>query len=83
MEAASLLILGLMAVPINDKQAHYYTGAAVAQVAQSNGLSVWESCGLTLAAAAAKEAWDAQGNGTVDEFDGLATIAGCQLSYRF
>ena len=51
MEAATLMILGLMAAPTDDKQAHYYAGAAVAQVAQENGLSAWESCGLTLAAA--------------------------------
>ena len=83
MEAATLMLLGLMAAPTDDKQAHYYAGAAVAQVAQENGLSAWESCGLTLAAAAAKEAWDANGHGVVDGFDGLATVAGCQLTYRF
>lgn len=62
-----------MKIPI-DKQAHIIAGAAIA--AALLPLGVIPATMAVLVAAVGKELWDAQGHGTPDHIDALATVAG-------
>ena len=57
-----------------DKITHTLAGAAIA--AAMLPLGVIPALMSVIAAAVGKELWDAQGNGTPDRIDALATVAG-------
>jgi hypothetical protein len=57
-----------------DKQAHFWWGWAIAATVYQLGLLVAVLVAVTLGAA--KEIWDANGHGTPDAKDALATAAG-------
>jgi hypothetical protein len=57
-----------------DKLAHFLAGIAVAAVAYPFGLIA--AMLATVIAAVGKELWDAQGNGTPEMADFLATVVG-------
>ena len=59
---------------------HFVAGVVIALAAS---FTFSPTIGLTLAIAAgvAKEVWDAQGNGTVDPLDAIATALGGLLIY--
>ena len=62
-----------MMLPL-DKIAHTLAGAAIAAAMLPWG--VIPALLAVVVAAAGKELWDAQGNGTPDRIDALATVAG-------
>lgn len=57
-----------------DKLAHFHAGIAVAALAFPFGTMAM--LGAVLVAAVGKEVWDAQGNGTPDAWDAIATMLG-------
>lgn len=61
----------------SDKLAHFLAGIAVAALAYPFG--VFPALLLTLLIACGKEVWDAQGNGTPEVLDALATLVGGAL----
>jgi hypothetical protein len=58
----------------SDKLAHFLAGIAVAAVAYPFGLIA--AMLATVIVAVGKELWDAQGNGTPEPLDAVATLAG-------
>jgi hypothetical protein len=65
-----------------DKLAHFCAGIAVAAVVYPFGLV--PAAVATIAAAVGKELWDAQGNGTPEVMDAVATLlGGCVLAGWF
>lgn len=80
---AIVLVFGVTAMPEEDKKKHFLAGAAVAEAGRQVGLSPLQSCGLSLAAGLAKEAYDGVSGGTQDGKDVLATVAGCSFTIRF
>ena len=62
---------GKMMPPI-DKQAHFFSGAALC-FTLSLFIPVVYSIVIVVVAGAAKEIWDSTGRGTVDFWDGVAT----------
>lgn len=61
-------------MPSIDKQAHTLAGAAIAAALLPFGII--PALLAVLVAAVGKELWDAQGHGTPDHLDALATVAG-------
>ena len=60
-----------------DKQAHFWSGAAIAaSVTLYTGLP-WLAITLCALVAAGKELRDSMGYGTPDKWDFVATVAGC------
>ena len=57
-----------------DKLAHFHAGIAVAALAYPFGVLL--ACFAVVVAAIGKELWDAQGNGTPDPIDAVATLLG-------
>jgi hypothetical protein len=57
-----------------DKLAHFYAGIAVAALAYPFGASA--TITAVALAAVGKELWDAQGNGTSEVWDAIATLLG-------
>lgn len=80
---AIILALGVSAVPGDDKKLHFLAGAATAEFGRQMSLSPLQSCGLSLAAGVAKEAFDGATGGTRDDKDVLATALGCSFTLRF
>lgn len=60
-----------------DKLAHFHAGIAVAALAYPFGLV--PAVLSTIIAAVGKELWDAQGNGTPEGRDAVATVLGGAL----
>ncbi|SFQ29847.1 hypothetical protein SAMN05421853_103312 [Roseivivax halotolerans] len=83
MEQLVFLAFGLMALPEDDKRAHFLAGRAITEIGQADGLDPLEACGVTLLAGVAKEMADIRGPGDASLRDGLATVAGCGITYRF
>lgn len=61
-------------MPSIDKQAHTLAGASIAAALQPFGVIL--ALLAVVVAAVGKEVWDAQGHGTPDKWDAIATIAG-------
>lgn len=80
---AIILAFGVTAIPEDDKKKHFVAGAAAAEVGRQMGFTPIQSCGLSLAAGIAKEAYDEVAGGTVEGKDVLATVAGCSFTFRF
>ena len=83
LEPLAFLAFGLLALPQEDKQAHFLAGAAVAEYGRQTGMTPLQACGLSLTVGVLKEMLDAQGMGHADAKDGLATAAGCGVVFRF
>ena len=66
----------MIKIPL-DKQAHFWSGAAIAAtVTLYTGLP-WLAVLLCALAAAGKELRDSMGYGTPDKWDFVATVTGC------
>ena len=73
-----LLLAGCAA----DKQKHFVAGAAVSSWVYSETGDRTKACLASLAVGVAKEAYDAR-DGSADEQDAVATVAGCSLTWTW
>ena len=65
-----------------DKQKHFVAGAAVSSWVYSETGDRGKACLASLAVGVAKEAYDAR-DGTADEQDAIATVAGCSITWTW